>query len=199
MEMRSVTLVQLGCRARCTEARLCKPGARLILSYADAGGRPMNNVRYIYQRYLELGSVRAQPGTFGSRDRLEGQGIAKGYQVRWLPLLARCLVRAAVESVAYRRDPPSAGTLSGRLDRRRASERLIGAMHLRVLGRDPVRPGDTDDSERSRFDNASAGSTGGTCIWGIGTPSVVSVCTTAGTDPAMRCARAGGLRLRFST
>jgi len=38
----SVTIVTITYRARCTELR-CQNRARLILRYADAGGRPIRN------------------------------------------------------------------------------------------------------------------------------------------------------------
>ena len=47
MEMRSVTLVQLGYRARCTKPG-CRNLGRLILRYADAGGQPMNNAEFCH-------------------------------------------------------------------------------------------------------------------------------------------------------
>jgi hypothetical protein len=41
----SVTLITLGYRARCTEPG-CRSLGRVILRYADAGGRPMTNVEF---------------------------------------------------------------------------------------------------------------------------------------------------------
>jgi hypothetical protein len=43
----SVTIVSLGYRARCTEPA-CRNLGRLILRYADAGGRPMNNAEFCH-------------------------------------------------------------------------------------------------------------------------------------------------------
>jgi hypothetical protein len=42
-----VTIVPLGYRVRCTAAGCCSLG-RLILRYADAGGRPMNNDEFCH-------------------------------------------------------------------------------------------------------------------------------------------------------
>jgi hypothetical protein len=42
-----VTIVAVGYRARCTEAG-CASLGRLILRYADAGGRPMTNPDFCY-------------------------------------------------------------------------------------------------------------------------------------------------------
>jgi hypothetical protein len=43
----SVTIVPLGYRARCTEPA-CRNLGRMILRYADAGGRPMNNGEFCH-------------------------------------------------------------------------------------------------------------------------------------------------------
>jgi hypothetical protein len=43
----SVTVVTLGYRSRCTEPGCANLG-RLILRYADAGGRPMNNSEFCH-------------------------------------------------------------------------------------------------------------------------------------------------------
>jgi hypothetical protein len=43
----SVTIVALGYRVRCTEAG-CRNLARLILRYADTGGRPMSNGEFCH-------------------------------------------------------------------------------------------------------------------------------------------------------
>jgi hypothetical protein len=43
----SVTIITLGYRARCTEPA-CRNLGRLILRYADAGGRPMNNAEFCH-------------------------------------------------------------------------------------------------------------------------------------------------------
>ena len=44
-ETAAATIVTLGYRARCAEAG-CKNLGRMILRYADAGGRPMNNAEF---------------------------------------------------------------------------------------------------------------------------------------------------------
>jgi hypothetical protein len=44
---RSLTIIPLGYRARCTEAG-CKNLGRMILRYADAGGRPMSNSEFCH-------------------------------------------------------------------------------------------------------------------------------------------------------
>jgi hypothetical protein len=44
---RSLTIIPLGYRARCAEAG-CKNLGRMILRYADAGGRPMNNAEFCH-------------------------------------------------------------------------------------------------------------------------------------------------------
>jgi hypothetical protein len=44
---RSLTIIPLGYRARCTEAG-CKNLGRMILRYADAGGRPMSNGEFCH-------------------------------------------------------------------------------------------------------------------------------------------------------
>jgi hypothetical protein len=44
---RSVTIVPLGYRARCTEAG-CKSLGRMILRYANAGGRPISNAEFCH-------------------------------------------------------------------------------------------------------------------------------------------------------
>jgi hypothetical protein len=41
----SVTVIAIGYRARCTESG-CRNLGRLILRYADAGGRPMSNEEF---------------------------------------------------------------------------------------------------------------------------------------------------------
>jgi hypothetical protein len=43
----SLTIVPLGYRARCTEAG-CKNLGRMILRYADAGGRPISNQEFCH-------------------------------------------------------------------------------------------------------------------------------------------------------
>jgi hypothetical protein len=43
----SVTILAVGYRARCTEAGCANLG-RLILRYADAGGRPMSNSEFCH-------------------------------------------------------------------------------------------------------------------------------------------------------
>ena len=43
----SLTIVRLGYRARCAEAG-CKNLGRMILRYADAGGRPMCNGEFCH-------------------------------------------------------------------------------------------------------------------------------------------------------
>jgi aminoglycoside phosphotransferase (APT) family kinase protein len=43
----SVTVIAIGYRARCTESGYRNLG-RLILRYADAGGRPMSNAEFCY-------------------------------------------------------------------------------------------------------------------------------------------------------
>jgi len=43
----SVTIVSLGYRARCTEPAYASLGC-LILRYADAGGRPINNAEFCH-------------------------------------------------------------------------------------------------------------------------------------------------------
>ena len=61
---------------------------RLVVNPTEA-----NTVRYIYERYLELGCVEAaQQGTRRARNRIEGQDLEERYQVRRVPLLARSLV-----------------------------------------------------------------------------------------------------------
>jgi hypothetical protein len=43
----SLTIIPLGYRARCTE-RGCRNLGRMILRYADAGGRPMSNAEFCH-------------------------------------------------------------------------------------------------------------------------------------------------------
>jgi hypothetical protein len=55
----SVTLLSVGYRARCTEAGCANLG-RLILRYADAGGRPISNLEFCHAHARErLAYVRA--------------------------------------------------------------------------------------------------------------------------------------------
>ena len=92
---------------------------RLVVNPTEA-----DTVRYIYERYLELGCVRQLSKELDrARNRVEGPDLEEGHQVGRVPLLARSVVRTAGEPDSYRRDPPQAGTLSGaaRSDSCRAS------------------------------------------------------------------------------
>src|ERR1700686_2996944 len=68
----SLTIIPLGYRARCTEAG-CKNPGRMILRYADAGGRPMSNSEFCHGygrlragRDLGLGDDSAKTALVGS-------------------------------------------------------------------------------------------------------------------------------------
>jgi hypothetical protein len=69
-----VTIVALGYRARCCEAG-CRNLGRVIVRYADAGGRPFSNLEFCY------GHGRARIGQ-ASRlkvfDNREGAEVARG-------------------------------------------------------------------------------------------------------------------------
>jgi hypothetical protein len=67
----SLTIIPLGYRTRCTEAR-CKNLARMILRYADAGGRPMSNSEFCHAH----ARVRV------SRDQAAGLKVYNDREVR---------------------------------------------------------------------------------------------------------------------
>jgi hypothetical protein len=65
----SLTIIPLGYRARCTEAG-CKNLGRMILRYADAGGRPMNNAEFCHAhaRVRIVGARRAGLKVYDDRE-----------------------------------------------------------------------------------------------------------------------------------
>ena len=67
----SRTIIPLGCRARCTE-RDCRNLGRMILRYADSGGRPISNSEFC----LALVRVRV------ARDRAAGLKVYDDREVR---------------------------------------------------------------------------------------------------------------------
>ena len=81
---------------------------RLVVNRAEAA-----TVKHIYERYLELGSVRLLKGRFGARrGRLQNPGIEKRRAIGWPAIFARGSVPDAVEPDLPRRNPPQEGTPS---------------------------------------------------------------------------------------
>ena len=82
---------------------------KLVVNHDEA-----RTVRHIFERYLELGSVRLLKEDLGwARNRFCGQSVEERQPPRRQAVLARSALPSALQPDLRRRDPPQAGTPSG--------------------------------------------------------------------------------------